>query len=525
MTQGASAKTPREFCESALSATKSATKNFILKRRENWRTFRLEVKEQGPIRYILAPRAEPEKFHKILAFLDPVFDLPVETYSWFKFKLFHKPPVQKRLSAFITLPASILVWTWGFNYLDEATLAQNVQTFETSISEDAFGARYVSEWVLSGGIDPQTGAQILSTSRDLWNQKLLPLSLRIDEFQTEGLWNKTQADLGQQVLDQLMKEHTPKELFQNTNLLELIVKTTSYQALFESLPPTDRFTLLLWPNPSITYEEHPDSYWLGKFFDPNQRGDLSAPQKRGLEALLRLYHLDQKQLSIVAVTELVAQTLSHPDVVLKKQERWQKMKVSDVDFDFLYRTDLPLFSKPIVFSDLSHDLTLSDELDRWKLLLTDSRFHNFKVAWESGQISDFTALLQVELHIQTLSQIHKMSQSDGGKLTPAESCQLIYGSKDQPENAIFAGLSKLDSKLPQTFERSKADALRFELAQLYFESFVKVSAHPEDEALSATVFKEAFAQERQWMNDALKTGTWKLGKAPVSIDPLTCLPN
>lgn len=505
-------------CEQFLLSSKKIASLPFKWAKTSWLEFRAEAREHGAIRYVLAPRMPPEKFNFFAAFLDPLIDLPVEVYSFIKHKIVKRAPVKKRLSAWTSLPIGILAWTLIFQGVDNHVYEKSVTSLEQAVAAGRFGAEYISEWVLTGALTPVEAVRILKNSEETFRNDLAPVRARIGQFVNQGVWTKSQAEKANQILTAIAGNTKPNEVMEHKGLEKYLMSSPAFLELATAIPQESQYTLTLLTAPSVEQFGQLDSYWLSLFFDKNRRGLLSPNQLRGLESIDNLYKHHSENLSLTAVAYLVGKTIGDEKGMAQKLKKAGKYSIRP-EHGFQYRSDMPVFTTSSIFTDLTEDVDLDDELDLWKLIFSDPRFSSFRKAFEAKSASDFTVLIETLIHANALSQIHLLHRKYEGASLPAEEmCGLVHGTPSSNGNPIFNGLKE---PLVDGTKLSQLKWLKIELAYLYFQTFVSANSIKNEVALTKH-FQDAFVQEQNLVKAALEDSGANLAEKYKTIAKPSC---
>ncbi len=462
----------------------------------SWRSFRHELRTEGARRLILAPRTGGTKFNKMNAFLDPVVDLPLETASYLKWRVFKRGPLKKRLSLFVSLPVGIVAWGVALGALDMKANQWAYDGLSSSVKADSYGAAYATEWVLSGSMGAASGLSYLRHEQSDFAVNLKPLRERVQQFQSENLWTAEQAQAVNGALDRLRAGHAAQELFKESLLAGALAADPAYAQMNAKLPAQLQFTTRLLTEPTMQVRGQADSYWLARFFLPTSRQGLSADQLKGLASIERIYKFHAQDLSIATLTKLVAETLDDKDALAAKAARARELGIAETN-DFIYRADIPLFSEDETFQDLQDDLDLPSEIDRWALIMKDIRFADLRSSWQAGEISDLSVLMRAEVQLRALGDLNRIYRNSGLTLQPEVAWQLIYGAADIPANPLFASLRDLAAKINLTPQLSAViPSVQYDLAALYFSTFVASEAQTSEAARHA-LFSAGLEKEKQ----------------------------
>lgn len=468
-----------------------------------WRQFQQERREQGPIRFLLAPRRDGQKFNGLASFIDPFVSLPVETLSFARWRMLGRAPLQRRPSIFAALPAGVLGWTVIMGGIAYQTEQWSAEGLEKSIAGDDLGSVYVGQFVAGDAISSYDGMRLLESNRDGFVHGLEPLHERINQFQNLNLWTPDIATRMHAIVEHLRASHKPEELIHSRDLRRLLEEDPEYASLAATFAPVRDFTLKLLPEPSVEVRGKADAYWLALFFEPYRRGGFAPEQLKGLASLEKIYSFHAQDLPLPTLVQLVAETLTSPEGIATKIERATKLGIP-LTHDFVYRADIPLFAQAEKFKDLNQTRALNDELDRWKLAFEDPRFAALRSAWEKGEISDLALLMKVEMTTRALSQVYDIYKQDGESLKPEHACELIFGSSKVPSNPLFARLQSLGKQIVIPEEKQKQlPLLRYRIANLYYTTFVQ-TAHVNGGGAFTSAYNNAVQQEADALAAALR---------------------
>ena len=114
-------------------------------------------------------------------------------------------------------------------------------------------------------------------------------------------------------------------------------------------------------------------------------------------------------------------SLDQPKLLQEKQAK--AAKIFGTDSPEAQRPDIPLVSRPTLFEGAP----LTDELDRWKLLLHDPRFAGLKGAWQSKQLDDVTALKALQNQIEGREMFSALNSSYGPGRIDKKGAELAFG--------------------------------------------------------------------------------------------------
>jgi hypothetical protein len=445
---------------------------------------------------VLAPRPDGRRFNKMSAFLDPLIDLPLETVSYLKWRVFQRPPLKKRLSLVTALPLGMMVWGAAFGAIDTTADQWALQGLQSSLSAGDFGAAYTSEWVLSGSLSAPAALSYLRDEQRRFTDDLQPLRTRVAMFQELGLWNAEQAHAVSARLDRLRATHSARDLFHAETLWNLLMIDAAVGKLSKELSESGRFTLELLVQPSMEVRGQSDAYWLSVFFDSTRQSRLSPEQQRGLRSLRGIYEAHRQDLSLATLTKLVAETLSDGEAIRTKLTRARELGLP-ATYDFIYRADIPLFSVDETFNDLNGDISIGGELDRWRIILTDSRFQDLRTSWERGELSELAVLLEAEMQMRALGDINLVHRHAGETLDAATACRLIFGRGEEPANPLFSSLSDLNVRLGLSAEQIPVvPSVQYDLAQIYYSTFL-AAEKTTDSSARAALFAAGREKEAQ----------------------------
>lgn len=468
-----------------------------------WQQFREEVREQGKIRYVLAPRHDGSRFNGWAAFLDPLIDLPIESYSYVSAKYFDRP-LKRRLSIFTSLPVGMIAWGALLVGLDLKAEQWALEGIEHGVNQDISGAAYTAEYVLSGAITPGDGRRILERYQQEGVHGLDNLRLRADQFQSLNIWRPDQVATLKKILLEIQALHTPAEVSRRESLEKILKENAPYQKFLDEIPQASRYTAQLLIEPRVVLRGRADAYWLSIFFEPFRYPNLTKEQAKGLASLERIYKFHSRDLSLATLSSLVADTLGNRDGIRDKVKEAARLGL-DRDSDFIYRGSVPLFSQPGEFTDLGQKITQNSELERWNLLLKDPRFQIIRRDWERGEISDLVALLRTDIQARALSQVYQMATADENKLSGANACTLIFGKaqNDVLPNPLFVRLRQA----PAHFQ--------YALAENYFLALLEAG-----ETKTAAGYEAALSRAQERELTVLRASS--IDPEKIAIPPLKC---
>ena len=449
---------------------------------QGWRNFRQEVREQGKIRYILAPRPEGSRFNAWAAALDPLIDLPIETYSYVSARYFDRP-MKRRLSIFTSLPAGVILWGGLLIALDIKSEAWALQGLEASVNQDISGASYAAEYVLSGAIGATDGAKIVERHHAEGFHGLDNLRMRAEQFQGLNIWRPEMVASLNEILAEIRTQYSPAQLAKRADLEKILSENRKFQVFLRSIPSVSRYTAQLLIEPRVVLFGRSDAYWLSIFFEPFRLPQMTPNQMKGLNSLEEIYKFHSRDLSLATLSHLIAETLGNREGMGRKAKEAAKLGF-DRDYGFIYRGNFPLFSQPAEFVDIDQRVPMNSELQRWHLLLRDPRFQTIRLDWQRGEISELTALLRADIQARALSQVYEIAMSSDGKLNEQDACLLIFGKgQELPPNPLFARL------------RQAAANLQLALAENYFAALVE-AAQQKNAATYDSALARAQTRER-----------------------------
>lgn len=300
-----------------------------------------------------------------------------------------------KLSRWVKVPPYLIASTIAFGVLlhkgDNEAIRQDYIGIQNAVDADIYGSDTVAAWLIAKVVTPNGAREIQNRAFNLFKEGLIPLKDRRDDFVRFGWWNSKATELANEILRAL--EGQAAELIVRKDLIKRISSHPKFPELAAELGLDYNFTLDLWLTPKINYRGKSDVEWFSYIFDSSRDKNLNEQQRNGLESIRLLYDLDKKHATFINMVQVIAKTLSDEEGMKKKLEKARQLDLSLDEF-IVSRADLP-FLKP--------EGPFEDELDRWKMLLSDSRFRAEATAWKEGKLSDFMTMLEFQKHWHMLS--------------------------------------------------------------------------------------------------------------------------
>lgn len=419
-----------------------------------------ELDEQGSARLYGPRNAHPEYF-SLWQLLRPS--------TLFSHLLVAKgyKPVPRRMGIVPALFVFGAIFTGIQVGIDSKSANVERTAFEEHLKNERYGAETISEWIDTGGISSTAGREILMRAQKEFFQNLKPLRERAQDFVRYGWWNAETEKITNEILDDLVAKKVPAEIVKKGALMKAFIAHPRFFELASRIPITQAFTLNLLMTPQVVFLDQPDLYWIAKMFGPT---GLTEEQKLGLKSLRPFFEADAKSASMVISIELIALTLKSPQIDDKRQKaRGFGLPLHTGTF---YRADIPPFTGSETFTDRNNNtVTVRDETDRWQLIATDPRLAALAKAWREQTLADQTILLQATLLWR--SQIFRYTEA-GKTLRHEDACRLIYGDRDNRASPVFENLQQL----PDDFPVAVRETLRYELAKIFANSFIRASQNP-----------------------------------------------
>jgi hypothetical protein len=403
-------------------------------------------------------RDEPEKF-RLRNYL-----VATDVLSRYRIRRHGSPPIQRRPGLMINILMTLLI----VDQIDKGVVALNNRGFEAAQSENIYGAHTIQEWMATGAIDPDLGKNLFNRFKTEFAQNLFPLRQRTKDFVKNGWWSPEAGEIANSILDDLVKQNKPEQLYRTEMLAEKITQHPRYRDLTLAVLPENAFTVTLWLTPQVEFRGHPDTYWIAQMLNPT---GLTDSQVAGLASLRPYFQADLENASLVVDIELIAMTLADHDKIEAKIKKAEALSLPSSRGTFA-RVDLPPFAQKRVFSDGKIIITLNDEIDRWNLIYKDPRFVGFKNAWLNQTLTDQQLLLASELFLE--SGAYRFAPPTKA-LDLKASCQLIFGDKDLPSVPMFSNLKRDIGNIPL----EQRDRLALARLKIYIDAFLKASRTPE----------------------------------------------
>lgn len=288
------------------------------------------------------------------------------------------------------------------------------------------GTSYIWDLIQSGFLSPSEGASAILTHEErlrTWSQadreKLSPLP-RVMDLSQAGVIESTEI----QPLDELMKRtltSSTQELLAHPELAEEGFPFLLFQNFKKELSTNPLFkkkkkyeleliSTAFWPSARASGQSDVE---LGKILE-------SKSQSKGpTQQISKL--LNQHQISIGEAYRMIDELRKDPHLIEKKAAAGASI-FPQGHTSPLERPDIPRFSK---------------ELDLWRVLFQDPRFHELKNSWLKDKNSEISTLSSVQLTVKGLNQILELDQKAGENLLRTETVIDLFGFPDRPANPLF----------------------------------------------------------------------------------------
>lgn len=457
-----------------------------------WKNYRQEVREQGKVRILLAPRENPTKFNWLVSLIDPFFDLPVEVYSLIKTKAFKKKPVMRRLSIPVAITAGVILFGSIGVGMQMKAYQQSLTYLEQSVKSDAIGARHVSEMMRLEHVSPIDAAKIINSYDSAiakWSQSKADFP-RMKLFVEKGI---VKGEAEKTHLDQVLKTTAFKASIVDKDRSAKNLKTqlsiaVEKSPILSAKPEWMKQTILLSFLPEVPYQEGTvlDTYMtiLQASFGDIDPSDVNQLILKGVG---ELGNFQGEEIGIPYQLNVLERSKANTSLILAKIDRAKEMGFPADKLHVAARIDIPLFSGEIEYYDLAMGkLQLKSELDRWELLLNDWRFATVAEAWKKGQISSIQALGKMSqmmgaLHNLFQIQLAKAHQVGIEKLNienippPSfgEIVRLMDGTNGSPGNHLFSGVPQILKSVKDKIPLKDLNALKYSLGRLYWDYYAK----------------------------------------------------
>lgn len=268
---------------------------------------------------------------------------------------------------------------------------KDIQGFQNALEHHVWGSDAVSDWLQMGALEPSEARDLFTKQIELFKSNLKPLRQRREDLLRLGLWTPKAGELALNIMNRIGAD-APK-LLVSEDLVGRITSDPDFKALSEEVGESRNFTLLLWLVPRVDYLGKSDIEWLYYLVSNKKDSELSYQQKFGLESLRLMFQIDKDKISLPTFAKMTALTMKKPKDIRAKMAKTQSLGLPFAENTF-YRADLPFGDRKI--KQGTHEIELKDEVDRWKIILTDPRFQKIADAWRRHEIPDFDALSAFE---------------------------------------------------------------------------------------------------------------------------------
>lgn len=427
--------------ENQLAPPRGAVARMADSIRGSFSQFRADLKNQGAIRLLLAPRRNSEQFSWWRALSNPI----METHDWIR-RVRGRAPLRRQLSQIVAVPLFGVLFT-GLVLSTEVLDFHNDNRFIARETElDRPGAAYVYQIAAAQGIKMSDAKQILDEYPVRLQERLRTGDFpRPQEFVDRKLISTEQAAALRTIVLQAFHELTPSGTMPpgfDSHFRSRLTSLVSASPTFRNLSPDALASLqfVLWPQVKI--HGHAD---LDLFL-------TLIREKMAMAGIWELANKHVKEIGLGGFLKLTQEALDEPDILAAKVVRAKAMDFPSEKMLVASRPDLGGFAQSYNFYDIKLGVQkLNDEMDRWRVILHDWRFREIKARWQQNGRSSLETLTAGEEIIHSLDQLFRLENPSLGpfkleSLNPptVQTVCTLTGSVTGPfvANPLFAGIEQ-----------------------------------------------------------------------------------
>ena len=245
---------------------------------------------------------------------------------------------------------------------------------------------------------------------------------------------------------------------------------------------------------------------------------MSQRQRLGLSAIDQLLMFHGKEIPIVTLIQLVADTLSKEKDIERRIEFAKEEELYELAPAEFSRTAINAFRGEFIYEHPRGLEKLTGEDHYLRRLFQDPEFEDLRIAYLAERISVLSALGEMQVRMIMLNSVFHIFnnlleegllslEQDRYELPKEKVCSLVYGDGENSANPLFKKYA--DFVESETFSGSSVEArqsLIFMYSQLYFDYLIRRNLLTQDESnLRLELAKKLKALEEQAMM-ALGTG-------------------
>jgi hypothetical protein len=270
---------------------------------------------------------------------------------------------------------------------------KDLQGFHELLDQHIWGSDAISDWMSMGALESNDARDLFEKQIQLFQSNLQPLRQRREDLLRIGWWSPKAGELTEKIMNRIGAD-APK-LIVSEDLVKRVTEDPDYPELLEDIGEKNNFTLVLWLVPRVDYLGKSDIEWLSYLVQTKHDKELSSQQKFGLESLRLMFQTDKNKISLPTFADVTARTMKNPKEIKEKMAKAKSFGLPYTE-DTFYRADLPL--EILKVKDGDRELKFEDEVDRWKMILTDARFKKLADAWRRHDVADYDILALFEAY-------------------------------------------------------------------------------------------------------------------------------